>query len=139
MSDNPYISPSATPGSPPPKQALGLDYSTVASLCDVSGWLKFLGILNIIAGVLYCLTIVGAVVGWIPIWIGVSLNNAGTSLRAGYDGRNEMAMRMGMDKLALAIKIFGILTLIGLIINVLVLVAYVLFAVLFFAGVSASM
>jgi len=101
--------------------------------------LKFLGILNIIAGVLYCLTIVGAVVGWIPIWIGVSLNNAGTSLRAGYDGRNEMAMRMGMDKLALAIKIFGILTLIGLIINVLVLVAYVLFAVLFFAGVSASM
>lgn len=140
MSDNPYATPPATPGSFPSKGPLGLDYSTVAALCNVSGWLKFLGILNIVAGIIYCLTIVGAVFGWIPIWIGVLLNNASASLRAGYDGRNEMAMRVGMDKLALAIKIIGILTLIGLIINLLVVVAYVVIAILVVAaGVSASM
>jgi len=77
--------------------------------------LKFLGILNIVIGVIYCLTIVGAIVGWVFIWIGTLLNNASTSLRAGYDGRNEHAIRDGMDKLAMTIRIIGILTLIGLI------------------------
>lgn len=140
MSDNPYASPHAIPGSPPSKEALGLDYSTVAPLCNVSGWLKFLGIVNIVLGVIYCLTIIGAIVGWIPIWIGVSLNNAADSLRAGYDGRNERAMLMGMDKLALSIRIIGILTLIGLIINVLTLAVYAVIAILILtAGVSATM
>lgn len=139
MSDNPYTSPHATPGSPVTKGAAGLDYATVASLCNVSGWLKFLGILNIVLGVIYCLTIVGAIFGWLPIWIGILLNNASTSLRAGYDGRNEHAVRDGIDKVALTFKIIGILTLIGLIIQVLAVVAYTLFFVLLLAGVSASM
>jgi hypothetical protein len=118
----------------------GLDFSTVASLCDVSGWLKFLGILNIVAGVIYCCTIFGAVFGWIPIWIGVLLNNAGNSLRAGYDGQNAGAIYFGIDRLALAIKIIGILTLIGLIINVLVVVGYVIIIILIVGvGVSSSM
>jgi hypothetical protein len=109
-------------------------------LYDVSGWLKFLGILNIVAGVIYCCTIFGAVFGWIPIWIGVLLNNAGNSLRAGYGGRNAGAVHFGIDRLALAIKIIGILTLIGLIINVLVIVGYVVIIILVVvAGVSASM
>lgn len=138
MSDNPYATPRTGLGSQQPKGALGLDYSAIAALCDVSGWLKFLGILNIVLGVIYCLTIVGAIVGWVPIWIGTLLNNASTSLRAGYDGRNEHAIRDGMDKLAMAIRIIGILTLIGLIMQVLAVVAYTVIAILIVAaGVSA--
>jgi len=138
VSDNPYASPHAAPGSPIAKPSLGLDYATVASLCNVSGWLKFLGILNIVAGVMYCITIVGAVLGWIPIWIGILLNNASTSLRAGYDGRNEQVVRVGIDKLALSIKIIGILTLIGLVINVVIMLIYAVMIVLLLGAGAAS-
>jgi hypothetical protein len=109
----------STSGSPPPKPSAGLDYSAVAPLCLAAGWLKFLGILNIIAGVLYCLTIVGIIFGWLPIWIGVSLNKASASLQMGYASRNPVEIRTGMDALALVVKIFGVLAIIGLVINVL--------------------
>ena len=138
MSDNTYASPQQSAGSSVAKGATGLDYTTVAHWCGVSGWLKFLGSLNIVGGVIYCITIFGAVFGWIPIWIGVLLNNASASLRAGYDGRNERAIRVGMDKLALTIKIIGILTLIGLVINLVVMVIYAVIIIALIAGGAAS-
>lgn len=119
MSDNPYSSPMSTPGSPAPKPGADLDYSAVAPLCLAAGWLKFLGILNIIAGVLYCLTIVGIIFGWLPIWIGISLNKASASLQMGYARRSQVEIRTGMEALALVVKIFGVLAIIGLVINVL--------------------
>jgi hypothetical protein len=65
------------------------------------------------------LTIVGLIFGWLPIWIGVSLNAACNSLRNGYARRSPSEIRYGLDKLALVIKIFGVLAVIGLVINVL--------------------
>jgi hypothetical protein len=47
----------------------------------MKGWLKFLGILMIISGALQALSIVGIIVAWLPIWLGVILNQAGS--RAG--------------------------------------------------------
>jgi len=121
MSDNPYSSPINTPGMPFSKAGGGeaLSFDAVAPLCRAAGWLKFLGILNIIAGVIYCLTIVGLIFGWLPIWIGLSLNKASSSLQMGYARRNPSDIRVGMDSLALVIKIFGVLALIGIVINVL--------------------
>lgn len=77
------------------------------------GWLKFFGILSIIGGVLYCLTIVGAVVGWIPIWIGVLLLKTAGGLESGFASGRTRDIREGFDKLRLAFKIYGILTIIG--------------------------
>ncbi len=120
MSDNPYSAPTDTPGSPLPKPGAegGLDYGTIAPLVQVAGWMKFLGILNIIAGVIYCLTIIGLIFGWVPIWIGISLNKASNSLQSGYARRSPGEIRNGMDSLGLVIKIFGVLAVIGLVINV---------------------
>ena len=68
MSDNPYNSPAPSPDSPFAKGGSGLDFSSVAPLCHAAGWLKFLGILNIILGVIYCLTIIGLIIGWLVGW-----------------------------------------------------------------------
>ncbi len=46
------------------------------------GWLKFLGVLSIIGGVLSALTIVGILVAWLPIWMGVLLFQAGSQADA---------------------------------------------------------
>jgi hypothetical protein len=135
VSDNPYDSPQAPTISPFSKESSALDWASIAPLCDVSGWLKFLGIMNIIVGVIYCITIIGAVVGWLPLWIGILLNNAGNSLQSGYQRRSEPEINVGMSKLALTIKIIGILTVIALAINVLYLV-FILVAVV--GGIAAG-
>ena len=137
MSDNPYTTPMGTPGSPFPKPGAeaGLDYGAIAPLCQAAGWLKFLGILNIIAGVIYCLTIVGLIVGWLPIWIGISLNKASSSLESGLARRSPGDIRAGMDSLALVIKIFGVLAIIGIVINVLYIAFFILVLV---GGVATS-
>jgi hypothetical protein len=122
MSDNPYSSPASTFDSPFSQGfSAGLDFGSVAPLCYAAGWLKFLGIVNIVAGVIYCLTIIGLVIGWLPIWLGVLLNRASDSLRAGYEGQDGQRIHIGMDSLALAVKIVGVLAIIGLAFNVLYL------------------
>jgi hypothetical protein len=126
VSDNPYSSPAPSPDSPFTKGGSGLDFSSIAPLCQAAGWLKFLGILNIILGVLYCLTIIGLIIGWLPIWIGISLNKASDSLRAGYESQDGGQIEAGMDSLALVFRIFGVLAIIGLVINVLYIGAVVL-------------
>ena len=40
-----------------------------APLYRVKGWLKFVGVMLIIDGVLLVFTFVGIVVCWIPIWL----------------------------------------------------------------------
>ena len=107
------------PGSVPPTPKAALDYGAVAPLCQAAGWLRFLGILNIIAGVIYCLTIIGLIIGWLPIWIGITLNKASHALQEGYARRDQQEIYVGMDSVAQVVKIFGVLAIIGLVINVL--------------------
>ena len=136
MSDNPYSSPASTSGSPLPKPGADLDFSAVAPLCLTAGWLRFLGILNIIVGVIYCLTIVGLIFGWLPIWIGITLNKASSSLQSGYARRSQQEIRIGMDSLALVVKIFGVLAVIWLAMIALYFVGFIILMV--FGGVMSS-
>ena len=45
---------------------------------NMSVWVKLMGILNIIGGALSALTIVGIIIAWAPIWMGVLLFQAGS-------------------------------------------------------------
>lgn len=42
------------------------------------GWFKFLGVLSIIGGVLTAFSLVGILIAWLPIWMGVLLFQAGS-------------------------------------------------------------
>jgi hypothetical protein len=78
------------------------------------GWLKFLGILMIVAGGCYALTIVGIIFAWMPIWLGVLMVKAGG--RAGeYADRGDPAALAGYTKqLKTLFTIMGIVTIISM-------------------------
>jgi len=46
------------------------------------GWLKFIGLLSLIYGIITALTIVGILIAWLPIWMGVLLFQAGSRAQA---------------------------------------------------------
>ena len=56
----------------------------------MTGWMKFIGILNIIAGAVNALTIIGILWAWLPIWLGVVLTQAGSRARE-YADKGDMA------------------------------------------------
>jgi hypothetical protein len=80
-----------------------------------AGWMKFLGVLLILYGIFLVFTLVGILICWLPIWLGVILFKAA--------GDAEMASRGAPQKLMDFIQkinrfflIEGILALIGLIV-----------------------
>ncbi len=78
------------------------------------GWLKFLGVLSIIGGVATALTIVGILVAWLPIWMGVLLFQAGSqadNLLATKDAGRLVTI---LNKLRLYFVIQGVLAIIAI-------------------------
>lgn len=75
----------------------------------MTGWLKFLGIMMIIAGAISALSIVGIIVAWIPIWLGVLLLQAGNRATNAQLTDNPQELIMMMDKLRLFFIILGVL------------------------------
>lgn len=54
----------------------GVDPITRQLVAESRVWVSLVAWPMIIAGALYCLTIVGAIVGWLPLWIGLSLRKS---------------------------------------------------------------
>ena len=78
----------------------------------------------------------------VPIWIGITLNKASSSLQSGYARRSQQEIRVGLDSLALVVKIFGVLATIGLVITVLCFVGFIIlmvFGMAFGGAVSSQM
>ncbi len=88
------------------------------------GWMKFLGIMYIIQGVFTALSIVGIIIAWLPIWLGVLLNQSAGAIERAQVSGDEAAMRVCMDKLRTFFAIQGVLMLIGIIFGVLMLLFY---------------
>jgi hypothetical protein len=58
-------------------QAMNPSISAVMQpLSDAAGWMKLIGTLAIIWGVILALSIVGLIVAWLPIWMGILLRRA---------------------------------------------------------------
>ncbi len=85
------------------------------AVMNMKGWLKFLGILNIVGGALYALTIVGLVVAWLPIWMGVLLVQAANQADRYVALKDPEAFVGMMEKFRTFWALLGILTLIFLI------------------------
>jgi hypothetical protein len=83
-----------------------------ANARGLAGWLKFFGIVTIIAGALNALSLVGILWAWLPIWLGILLVQAGS--RAGdYAGSGtEATLEALLGKLKSYYLITGIVTII---------------------------
>ena len=85
-----------------------------ANARGAKGWLKFLGILSIIYGALYALTIVGIIFAWMPIWVGIIMVKAG-GLAGAFSDTGDPATLVGYTgRLKTLFTIAGIVTLISI-------------------------
>ena len=82
------------------------------------GWIKFLGIMSIAQGAMAALTIVGAIVAWLPIWVGILLYQSATTMEKAYALGDKRTFAVAMGKLKTYFLIQGIVTLIGIIIAI---------------------
>ena len=82
------------------------------------GWMKVLGILMIVQGVVTVFSIVGILIAWLPIWIGVVLYPSATIMERAYLTGNPVEFVRSLDKLRLFFMIQGILAIFGIIVAI---------------------
>ncbi len=87
-----------------------------------SGWMKFLGILSIISGALTALSLVGIIVAWLPIWLGVLLYQAGNLANSAFFLKDEAKFLQSISKIRLIFMIQGIIAIVGFAISLIVLI-----------------
>ena len=79
------------------------------------GWLKFLGVLMIIYGIIVAFSLVGILIAWLPIWMGVLLFQAGNRADEALFTKDPNQLVTMMSKLKTFFIIQGVLAIIALI------------------------
>ena len=87
-----------------------------------AGWIRLLGIAAIIQGILFCLTVVGLVVAWLPIWLGLLLTRTGRRLGDYQKGNLEVDVQGAMSTLSFVVKVSAIAVLVSTIVSTFVLI-----------------
>jgi hypothetical protein len=93
-------------------------------LFTAKGWMRFLGVLSIIYGVMSALTIVGILVAWIPIWAGVLLLKAAGDLELAQLNGDKGRFLGGLNQIKTLFMLSGIILLIQLVIAAFVLLVW---------------
>ena len=96
------------------------------------GWMKFLGVVLIGIGVLYGLSIIGLIIAWPMVWMGILLFQAAKHAEAGYIGDDEPLLMAAQWKVKKFFVIAGISTLVYLVIML------AIFAIVFGLGALFS-
>ncbi len=82
-------------------------------LASGKGWVKFVGIVDIVIGALQAMSVIGILWAWIPIWQGVLLLQCGGAIERAQMAGDESALRQALDKLRVYFIIQGVLMIIG--------------------------
>ena len=112
--------------------------SIVYETRKVKGWLKFLGIVFIVSGGLQALTIVGILVAWLPIWMGVLLLQAGKFADSFLAEQNPSRLVEMFRKLRIYFVVQGILIIVSLAL-VILLIFYLIIGISLFGIMSQEM
>lgn len=102
-------------------------------------WTGFVGIFLIVVGILYCLTIIGAIAGVFLIIFGVKLNNVKKQCKELLDGSKEQSdgydkLNAIFDNLGSFFKIQGILIIVGLVLTIATIALAIAAGVMFSSG-----
>lgn len=89
---------------------------------QAKGWMKLVGVLMIIYGVLVALSIVGIIIAWLPIWMGILLFQAASNAEQANMSGDQTALYTALAKLKTYFTIMGIMTLISIVMMVLAFV-----------------
>ena len=89
---------------------------------EARGWMKFIGILAIFSGITAIFSIIGILICWLPIWMGILLFQAGTKIEnAQLDGNADEFLK-SLKKIKTYFLINGIILLIGVVITILLII-----------------
>jgi hypothetical protein len=98
----------------PPSDDSRLVRDLSVPIYQAKGWLKFLGILSIIGGVGQALSVVGIVIAWLPIWMGVLLFQAGSNIEPAGQLGDKFGFQRSMSALKTYFVLQGVLTLLSI-------------------------
>ena len=84
-------------------------------LYQARGWMKLTGILYIISGVITALSIVGILIAWLPIWMGVVLYKSASSAEPAQVSGRKLALVDSLSNLKTFFTIMGVMNLLGII------------------------
>ncbi len=85
------------------------------------GWMQFLGVLFIIGGALQALTIIGIVIAWLPIWLGILLYQSASAVDEARESGRKDAMLSSLAKIKTYFTIMGVLMLIWIVLGIILL------------------
>jgi hypothetical protein len=84
-------------------------------LAKAKGWMKLLGVLFIIYGVILAITVVGLIICWLPIWMGILLFKSASAAEVALAAGDKRELHTALEKIKMYFTIQGILALIGLV------------------------
>lgn len=89
------------------------------SLSRAAGWMKFLGIVMIIYGALMALTIVGIVIAWLPIWLGIIIYQSAKNSTLATQSGDKFLLMKALQNINNYFTISGILLIISILLALL--------------------
>ena len=93
-------------------------------LSRASGWMKAMGILSIVGGILSAITIVGIIYAWLPIWMGVIVYQAGKSAQIASTNKDETKLMEVVSKIRL---FFVISVIVGIVAYAIVIIVGIIY------------
>ena len=81
-------------------------------LYQAKGWMKFLAVMLIISGVVTAFSVVGLIIAWLPVWMGVLLFQAAGKVEESYANDDEESLTASLAKIKTFFVINGVLMLI---------------------------
>ena len=112
--------------------------SIVEETGKLKGWLKFVGIMTIIAGALQALSIIGIIIAWIPIWMGVLLLQAGKAAEQIAASADASKLVEFIAKLRTYFLLQGILIILGIVGVFLLILFYIVMGISIFGGMMSN-
>lgn len=105
-------------------------------LSKLSGDMRFVGIFYIIIGALYCLTIIGAIIGIPFIICGLRLRESADSFSSYMVGGDATSLERALDRQASFFFIQKVLMIIGLVLMVIYVIMLIAFGAAMFSAFS---
>ena len=82
-------------------------------LYQSKGWLKLLGVMSFLQGLMCIVSVLGILICWLPIWIGILLFKAAGAAEIAQMSGDPKQLSEALNKLKMYFVINGVLILIG--------------------------
>lgn len=84
----------------------------ILPLYQSGGWMKFLAVLMFLQGFALAVSVVGLVICWLPVWVGVLLWQSANRGGSAYVERSTVALSQSLSKLKLMFTVYAVLKII---------------------------